>query len=1637
MVGSDKKNNVSDDSVVQNMSRDYVINVDIKTMQYRTISENHIKEHFDIPLIGKYDELMHRLSMKFVYKDDLENFLCKFSGENIKKISDNGTSVISDEIRMIFCEKMYWKNINVVIYHDENRNTSHAIISFFDITDKKSNKMPKNTDRGNMYKNVSKMYDFIFTVNLIKNTYSVVLQNENFSCRSQYNSFRGFAEWFASRIEGDRRDFIFEQLSIESITKAFNSGQSEIYFVFRIKDNNGTLKSMSMCVSNSSNKENVIVLCRFNEQLESKSFYLPVRKNITVETKYSKFIAGCLNCIYYENDMDKCMNMILSEISRYFNCEYVTVFMLDDIFPSVMKPAYFYSLADKKLKGTVKLTGYDYACELKRVNDDVKKCEVMINTIDELIKINPIIGNYMKSNNIVKVITANVLFGNGSSGFMCIESKNPNIIEDENAVRIASLFVGNILDRKVIIKERKEIKQIKKRHKDLLNLVYNRMKNGIVQFEVISEKNDTLKLLNYNNAFCEILGCTVDVIKRCFFQNFYQFAIKEDRPFIENAVKLLVNQRKQNTQTEVRILNNESDIKWVHINMFRIDSSETDNVVIQAEFTDITVIKQEQLEKELVYDAMLVGVVKCILKNKNIEFVSANDKFYELFGTDEINGIPAVFSNENYQQYINCHISDMIDRKSFSGSFCVDNNSERKKWISVSSKCIGTRSGFPVYVSAIFDITEREEAFINLEKTNMELKIRTERYSLIEKSTEEKIVEYDVLSDKLIVQENSGIYEDGSNEISDFLGDDYNGRFREYIYEEDVQLYIDIMKKLMINPEKGSIDYRTNLFNEKDNFVWYRSYYTSVADNNGNIIKIISRIKNIENEKTKQKKLELQIKSDPMTGLLNKIAAKSDISDSLLNHPERNDALMIVDVDNFKSVNDNLGHMFGDAVLKNIASAIQRTFRSTDIVGRIGGDEFIVFMKNTNVFNAESKAQELCSSIKRNYSGNDKSVDVSCSIGISYSNIDGDDYDTLFEKADTAMYFSKKNGKNKFTSYSVNMQKSDHELTREDSRAVRDISGSKFDMEIVSFALGLMSNSKNVDSSVNILLEQTGNKFDMSDIFLFECDALGEFSVSNSWSEKNVNIPDIPCLQIFESKEFDERGLLCIDDCREYSDYGEFKSLVAVKFDENAVINGIIIFGDRKNVRKWNNLQKNTLYELSRLISVFTALRDERRKDKEKITVLKTTDALTGLYNFESFKLRASEIISGDRKSEIYALFYMDINGFAYVNDNFGYNAGDRMLCAFADHIKNAVKSSREGCACRVYSDYFILLLAGDSRSEIMLRVKSSNDNFFEMQRKIYPAGSIGLSTGIYFIGDEHDDNITVAIDNADLARQKAKRTNQNTYEIYTSDLRRSRSNELSIIGELYRAMEKGKIELFLQPKFKLDTREIIGAEALARWRNDDSTLKYPSEFVPALEKIGYIVKLDFYMYEKVLKCMRKWIDMGINPMPISVNFSRKNSLEEGFYERVYSLAETYGVDSNLIEIETTESAFISDLNRMIENMRRFRNAGFKIDIDDFGTGYSSLNMLVSAPVDIVKIDKSFLKNIDKSQFERDYVKQMCRMISTARKDIIFEGVETENQAKFLLDCGFTMAQGYLFDKPIPLEEFENKYIFLNKKNKK
>ena len=234
---------------------------------------------------------------------------------------------------------------------------------------------------------------------------------------------------------------------------------------------------------------------------------------------------------------------------------------------------------------------------------------------------------------------------------------------------------------------------------------------------------------------------------------------------------------------------------------------------------------------------------------------------------------------------------------------------------------------------------------------------------------------------------------------------------------------------------------------------------------------------------------------------------------------------------------------------------------------------------------------------------------------------------------------------------------------------------------------------------------------------------------------------------------------------------------------------------------------------------------------------------------------------------------------------------------------------------------------------------------------------------------------------------------------------------------------------MFLQPKFSLTERRIIGAEALTRWKKQDGGYALPSEFIPVLEECGNIVELDYYIYMMALSVIKKWEIEGRNLLPISVNFSRAHLKDDDFAKKVIKISDYYGVARNLVGIEITETILHDDNKKLISDLATLQKAGFKISIDDFGTGYSSLDLLLEAPVDVVKIDKKFVKGIGHSRTKRDYLEGIAHLVGIAQKDIIFEGVETERQASVILELGYNKAQGFLFDRPVSVKEFEYKYL--------
>ncbi len=332
-------------------------------------------------------------------------------------------------------------------------------------------------------------------------------------------------------------------------------------------------------------------------------------------------------------------------------------------------------------------------------------------------------------------------------------------------------------------------------------------------------------------------------------------------------------------------------------------------------------------------------------------------------------------------------------------------------WFSHRARLISEKDGSRTFFAVLSDVTNEQLAQKQLAIRNRQLKEETERYELLEEATDNITYDYDVMKDVLV----SSLRDSGGNRrvTHDCVR---GGYLPDVICAEDYPTFEKMMTQAMEKPFKGVVEYR--IYGEEGKYVWYRLNFASFEDESDRIYRIVGSAKDISAEKAEHAALKAKVAHDPMTGLLNKTAMRTEVEEYL----QESDigmchALLMIDTDNFKSVNDRLGHQYGDTVIQFVASSIKETFRDSDFVGRVGGDEFMVFMKHTTPFITEERAGVLNNRIRHTFTKDGISVGISCSIGISYFGQDGEDYDSLYSTADEALYEAKSAGKDCYRIY--------------------------------------------------------------------------------------------------------------------------------------------------------------------------------------------------------------------------------------------------------------------------------------------------------------------------------------------------------------------------------------------------------------------------------------------------------------------------------------------------------------------------------------------------------------------------------------------------------------------------------------------
>ncbi|MCD7826864.1 MAG: EAL domain-containing protein [Clostridiaceae bacterium] len=800
-----------------------------------------------------------------------------------------------------------------------------------------------------------------------------------------------------------------------------------------------------------------------------------------------------------------------------------------------------------------------------------------------------------------------------------------------------------------------------------------------------------------------------------------------------------------------------------------------------------------------------------------------------------------------------------------------------------------------------------------------------------------------------------------------------------------------------------------------------------------------------ENAAYNKEHLELETEEsvDSVTKFDSFPEAEKKMQELFSEYPSEQFHVAMIDLYNIDDVAEEYGFSFCIAVIKNISIMLEQYFLScgdNPIISRISKGCFSVFMQDADAREFEDKIHQIAERLEEIYFGRNTTLDPQIRIGIYHLKPGEKEVQAVFDKVECALYHGAQQLPVVVTVYEEGMQTEDSQLCNQSMLNWPDADQMvNFDHDFVSFAAGLLSDSRDLDSSTDMLLQHTGWKFHFDDVMLAEFEGNNLMRVTNKWTrDKGVlsDITEVANIDLWDGfmTSFGDEGISVVPDISTvffskndqlfFKERG-FEGYINILLYDNSRPIGYLSCTVRKAQDCWSYNTVNSLLQLSKLISSFMALRIQKRKDKKKIEDL-SREELTGLYQYAAFQRKVQKLLRHFDTDKTYAFSYSDISNFSYLNENFGYQEGNKVLREFARRIKQ--DNEEHVILSRLEADRFIIFSVRDSRSEIENRVRKVNTEFTEYLQNKYPQSDLYVTTGIYFV-EQPNYMIFRMVDAANHARKHVKKQHFDTIGVFTDELKAQRKKVLDVVGSVQDAIKEGQIEAFLQPKFSMNYRTVTGAEALVRWRNSDGTYRYPDQFIPILEDAGFIVDVDMCVYEQVLKALVKWQKDKKKLVPVSVNFSRLHFKSLKGFEKIIDMAKQYGIDSKYIEIEITESTFVDNRTDLYRQMSVLRQSGFRIDIDDFGTGYSSLNMLLSAPVDIVKVDKSFIDHYE-SQEQKEYINQIGNLILSAKKDIIFEGVETEEQIDLLTNYGYDKAQGYLFSKPIPLAEFEQKYIY-------
>lgn len=488
----------------------------------------------------------------------------------------------------------------------------------------------------------------------------------------------------------------------------------------------------------------------------------------------------------------------------------------------------------------------------------------------------------------------------------------------------------------------------------------------------------------------------------------------------------------------------------------------------------------------------------------------------------------------------------------------------------------------------------------------------------------------------------------------------------------------------------------------------------------------------------------------------------------------------------------------------------------------------------------------------------------------------------------------------------------------------------------------------------------------------------------------------------------DGSGLQCLDTIQAMDNDVPIVVLSSQDDEEFAV--SILNKGAQDYLVKWEGQGRTILRSIRYAI--------ERKKSELRLNYLAQFDPLTGIPNRQFFNDQITRATARARRDgRKVGLLYLDLDNFKIVNDTLGHDSGDRLLQEVADRIRRSVRTG--DVIARLGGDEFAVLMEGLATPR---EVEAVANGLLEVVSQPYHVNdrqlAITTSIGITMYPNDNSDT-QMLLKNADIAMYQAKESGRNNFQFFHEQMHADLMAYHELERDIRDAIRLGEFHLAFQPKVNALTNRLQGLEALLRWMSPIRGNVSPSDFIPVAEESGHIIPLGYWVLNEVCMALKAWQEQGLTPVPVSVNVSARQFRQPDFHKRVAEVLDEHAIDANLIEIELTEGLVMENTESAQRELALLKRIGLRISIDDFGTGYSCLSYLRRFPIDILKIDRSFVQEIGSHRDAESIIDAIISLARSLRLETVAEGVETAEQLHYLLDKGCHVVQGFLFGRPM------------------